>query len=127
MAIIKKDDLSIRANKRYTGIDWFDIDNLPELAYDHEDIIKCALERLKWKITYSTISLTLVPNEFTLTELQEVFEIVLWKKIDKRNFRKKILKQKVIKETGNKKTIGVTRPATIYKANKKDIKLVEMI
>ena len=47
MAIIKKDDLSIRANKRYTGIDWFDIDNLPELAYDHEDIIKCALERLK--------------------------------------------------------------------------------
>jgi 8-oxo-dGTP diphosphatase len=46
-----------------------------------------------------------VPHEFTLTELQEVFEMVLGKKIDKRNFRKKILKQKVIKETGNKKTI----------------------
>ena len=62
MAIIKKDDITIRTDKRYTGIDWFDIDKLPELAYDHEDIIKYALERLKWKITYSTIALTLVPN-----------------------------------------------------------------
>jgi 8-oxo-dGTP diphosphatase len=127
MAIIKKDELSIQADTRYTWIDWFDVDKLPELAYDHKEIIHYALERLKWKMQYSTIAISLLPKEFTLTELQSVFETVLWEEIDKRNFRKKILKQKILTETDKKKTIWLTRPAKLYKSKCKNIRFVEMI
>jgi len=126
MAIIKKDDLNIKTDERYSSIDWFPVESIPALAYDHKEIIDFALERLKREIEYSTISFTLLPKEFTLTDLQKVFEIVLWKELDKRNFRKKILKQKVLKDTGKKRTIWSPRPAVLYKAISSEIKFVEM-
>jgi 8-oxo-dGTP diphosphatase len=127
MAIIKKDDMTLKVSDRYTDIAWFPIDELPQLAYDHEEIISYCLTRLTWKITYSTLSLTMLPDEFTLTEIQEIFEIILKKKIDKRNFRKKLLRQGLIEETWNKKTIWVPRPAVLYRAVSKELVLKEMI
>ena len=127
MAIIKKDDLNIKTDDRYSDIDWFDVLDLPTLAYDHSEIIKYAYGRLKWKVTYSTIILSLMPDSFTLSELQNVFEIVLDKQLDKRNFRKKILKIWVIEETWEKRTIWTPRPASLYKFMKNDLEFVEMI
>lgn len=127
MAIIKKDDINIKTDDRYTDIDWFDVEDLPLLAYDHSEIIKYALERLKWKVTYSTIILSLMPDNFTLSELQKVFEIVLEKELDKRNFRKKILKTWVIEDTWKKRTIWVPRPAALYTAVDTDLGFIEMI
>ncbi|MDD2870420.1 MAG: NUDIX domain-containing protein [Candidatus Gracilibacteria bacterium] len=127
MAIIKKDDLSIKTNDRYTDIAWFDVEDLPIMAYDHLEIIKYGYERLKGKITYSTLSLSLMPEKFTLTELQKVFEIVLKKDLDKRNFRKKLLKAGVVQDTGDKKTIGVPRPAALYTAIHSDLEFVDLL
>lgn len=127
MAIIKKDDINIKTDDRYSDIDWFDVNKLPTLAYDHTEIIKYAYERLKWKVTYSTIILSLMPETFTLSELQEVFEIVLWEELDKRNFRKKILKAWVLNETWGKRTIWITRPAALYEFMKGDLEFVEMV
>lgn len=127
MAIIKKDDLSIKTNDSYTDIAWFSVDELPVMAYDHLEIIKYWLERLEWKVTYSTLSLSLMPEKFTLSELQSVFEIVLKKDLDKRNFRKKLLKSWVIEDTGEKKTIWVPRPASLYRAIKQELDFVDLL
>lgn len=127
MALIKKDDLELKTDDRYTDIAWFPINKLPELAFDHKEIIEYAFERLKWKITYSTIALSLMPEKFTLSELQEVFQIILWKDIDKRNFRKKLLKQWVIEDTWEKRTIWTPRPASLFKAVHNELDFIEMI
>ena len=126
MAIIKKDDLNVKTDK-YDDIAWFSVDELPDLAYDHAEIIRYWLERLKWKITYSTISLSLMSDKFTLSELQRVFEIVLKKDLDKRNFRKKMLKSWAIEDTWEKRTIWVPRPAALFKSIKNDLDFIEMI
>ena len=127
MALIKKDELQLKTDDRYTDIAWFPINKLPELAFDHKEILEYALERLKWKITYSTIALSLMPEYFTLWELQEVFEIILWKKIDKRNFRKKLLKQWVIEDTWKKVKTKGPRPASLFKAIHNKLDFIEMI
>lgn len=127
MAIIKKDDLNIKTNERYTDINWFWVDDLPDLAYDHYEIIKYWLERLISKIKYSTIILSLMPDTFTLTELQKVFEIVLKKELDKRNFRKKILKLWILEDTWKKRIIWLPKPAIMYKAINKELEFIEMI
>lgn len=92
---------------------WFPINKLPHLAYDHDEIIKVALERLKGKLAYTNIVANLLPKQFTLTELQSAYETILNRKLDKRNFRKKMLSVGLIKEAGKqKKTIH--RPAELY-------------
>ncbi len=73
---------------------WFSIDDLPALALDHERIVDIALQRLKGKVRYQPIGFELLPDKFTLTQLQKLYEIVLGESFDKRNFRKKILSVK---------------------------------
>lgn len=88
---------------------------LPQMAYDHKTIVRCALERLQIKIEYTNIVHNLLPEEFTLTELQETYEIILDRELDKRNFRKRIQALNIIEKTGNK-TRGVAhRPAMLYR------------
>lgn len=70
---------------------WFDIYDLPELAFDHRIIFEKAHERLKGKLQYEPIGFELLPSKFTLSQLQKVYEIILEKPMDKRNFRRKIL------------------------------------
>lgn len=74
--------------------------DLKKLAYDHDDVLLMALSRLRSKLSYTTIAQYLLPKEFTLSELQSVYEIVLQKDFDKRNFRKKILALDVLEDTG---------------------------
>lgn len=92
---------------------WVPVKKLPKLAYDHAEIIKVALERLKGKLVYTNIVANLLPKQFTFSELQTAYEIILDRKLDKRNFRKKILSIGLIKELDKqKKTIH--RPAQLY-------------
>ncbi len=106
---------------------WFPVEDLPRLAYDHKEIIETGIERLQARIGYTNIAQHLLPKEFTLTELQETYESILKKKLDKRNFRKKVLAVKLIKETGKKKREGATRPAALYRFSSKGVTVVEIL
>ncbi len=103
------------------------MNNLPKLAFDHKKILDYAIQRLRRKIEYTNVAQYILPKKFTLSELQKVYEIVLNQKIDVRNFRKKIDKLGLVKETGEKE-IGVKyRPAKLYKFIENKLKIVEVL
>ena len=81
--------------------DWFEIDRVPNLGFDHEEILNSAIEYLKEKIFDSDILKDLFPKQFTLPELHKAYESILNKKIDRRNFRKRLLQQKIIEPLGS--------------------------
>jgi len=114
-ALIPSDTLELKAATDAEGVGWFNVDKLPELAFDHDDILEMALDRLKAKLEYSTIALQLMPETFTLTELQHVYELIAREVLDKRNFRKRILAFAVIEPTGEEKREGPHRPAKLYR------------
>jgi 8-oxo-dGTP diphosphatase len=104
---------------------FFPIDHLPELAYDHAQIIEYAHERLRSKITYTNAIYALLPGLFTLSQLQAAYEAVLGRELDKRNFRKKFLSLDLIEETDQILKEGAHRPARLYKFCKPDLQALE--
>ncbi len=95
---------------------WHSPDDLPPLAFDHTGIIAIARKRLLSKLNYSSIALQFLPDTFTLSELQKVYEIVGSEQLDKRNFRKQITSMGVIEETDDQRRNGSHRPARLYRA-----------
>lgn len=93
---------------------WFPLNALPSLAFDHEEIVQYALTRLRYKLEYTTVGFRLLPDLFTLSELQKAYEIILDERLDKRNFRRKILAAEILQETGQMKRDGEGRPAKLY-------------
>jgi 8-oxo-dGTP diphosphatase len=114
-------------NKAKIETKWQPIESLPKLAYDHDEIFKRALHRLQAKIRYSNIAQNLLPEEFTFSDMQKVYEIVLGRKLDKRNFRKKILATDMIKDTKLTRKAGVMRPAVLYKFTSKKFSIFEIM
>lgn len=104
---------------------WFAIGRLPALAFDHAEIISAAQERLVAKLDYSTIAFQFLPATFTLSELQDVYEILVDAELDKRNFRKWALALEQIEETGEFRRRGRHRPARVYRL--KDRSRVDLI
>jgi 8-oxo-dGTP diphosphatase len=95
---------------------WFSMSAPPELlAFDHAEILDYALTRLRYKLEYTSIGFQLLPDEFTLTELQHAYEIILGEGLDKRNFRRKILSSGILEQTGRKKKEVEGRPAMLYR------------
>jgi 8-oxo-dGTP diphosphatase len=90
-----------------------------KLAFDHNQILDYAVWRLRNKIEWTTVGYELLPKKFTLSELQRVYEIILQKPVDKRNFRKKILAQGQIRELDETRSDGAHRPAKLYSFRKK--------
>lgn len=103
--------------KKKVGYEWFNIDELPKLAFDHEKIISSVTNEIKTKIiqNYSDILLKLFPCDFTLTEFQKFYESVLGKKIDRRNFRKKLMLHNLVIDTGERICNKVGRPGALYR------------
>jgi 8-oxo-dGTP diphosphatase len=116
-ALLDSERLQVKAASDAADVGWFSVYELPPLAFDHEQIIEYALNRLRGKLDYTTIAFNLLPEQFTLRELQRVYEIVLHKRLDKRNFRKKILATGILEDTGAKKMEGTHRPARLYRFN----------
>ena len=102
------------ANYKNDQAEFVPVSQIKKLAYDHNDIYKKALERLRDRAAHTTIARYFLPQYFTLTELQEVHEVVMGKKFDKRNFRKKILSLNIIKDTKRVQKGVKNRPATLY-------------
>jgi 8-oxo-dGTP diphosphatase len=116
-ALLDSERLQVKAADDAVDVGWFSVYQLPPLAFDHEKILHYALERLRGKLDYTTIAFSLLPEQFTLRELQRVYEIILHKRLDKRNFRKKILSTGILEDTGAKKMEGTHRPARLYRFN----------
>ena len=116
-ALLDSERLQVRAADDAVDVGWFSVYQLPALAFDHAKILQYALDRLRGKLDYTTIAFNLLPEQFTLRELQRVYEIILHRKLDKRNFRKKILSTGILEDTGAKKMEGTHRPARLYRFN----------
>ena len=114
-ALIPSDQVSLCAATDAEAVGWFSMDELPGLAFDHQTIVDMAHERLAAKLDYSTLAFQFMASEFTLSDLQLVYEIILQESIDKRNFRKWVLAMERIEETGEVKRDGPHRPAKLYR------------
>nr|HID14297.1 NUDIX hydrolase [Anaerolineae bacterium] len=113
-ALVPANTLQPRAGDDAAEARWWSVYNLPPLAFDHADILAYALQRLRYKLEYTAVGFELLPETFTLSELQAAYEVILGEKLDKRNFRRKILSAEVIEETGKYRT-GEGRPAKLYR------------
>lgn len=102
-----------RAGDDAAEVGWYPIDALPSLAFDHADILSRALEQLRTRLV-DTAPFRLLPAEFTLPELQTVYEAISGERLDKRNFRRKIHQSNILRETGKLRT-GEGRPARLYR------------
>src|SRR5947207_3808515 len=104
----------LRASTDAANAAWHPAARPPKLAFDHSRILKTGLERLRAKLGYSTVGFQLLPKQFTLTELQALYEAILERRLDKRNFRKKVLSLGLLKAEGLKRAAGAHRPARLY-------------
>ncbi|MSP13246.1 MAG: NUDIX hydrolase [Chloroflexi bacterium] len=112
-ALVSVDKLDVDFDE-LDAVTWFSMYTLPTLAFDHEKILKYALQRLRYKLEYTTLGFALLPEEFTLTELQQAYEMILNEKLDKRNFRRKILSTGIVELT-DRVRMGDHRPARLYR------------
>ena len=114
-ALIPSDRIVLQAATDAEGVSWFGLEELPDLAFDHSEILGIAHERLVAKLDYSTIAFQFMPQAFSLSELQQVYEVIFRASVDKRNFRKRILALNLIEPTGAEKREGAHRPAKLYR------------
>lgn len=115
-ALVPQDVLTTpRAASDAADVAWHAFDDLPDLAFDHAHIIEMAHQRLVAKLDYSTIAFQFMPETFTLSELQCVYQALLNQPLDKRNFRKRVLSLNLIEETGRMRRTGKHRPAREYR------------
>jgi 8-oxo-dGTP diphosphatase len=99
---------------------WWPLSEMPLLAFDHGEIVQIALTRLRAKLSYSSVAYALLPDVFTLTDLQNVYEIILGRLLDKRNFRKKMLSLGILEDTGQQRREGRHRPAALFRFTRRE-------
>jgi len=127
IALMSRENITLKAWSDASEVRFFDVKKLPKLAFDHKKIVEYAIQRLKRKMEYTNVAQYILPKKFTLRQLQDVYETILDQQIDVRNFRKKIDKLGLVKETGEKE-IGVQyRPAKLYNFIDKNLKIVEIL
>jgi len=117
-ALVNPSKLEIKADSDAENVQWFKISEVPTMAFDHNTILKKALERIKAKLTYEPIGFDLLPKEFLFSELENLYCTILDKEIERRNFRKKILSFGIVEETENYSPIKTGRPAKLFRFNK---------
>ncbi len=113
-AIVAADQIDPRAADDADEVGWFSVYDLPALAFDHDDILDYALTRLRYKLEYTAVGFQLLPEKFTLRELQDAYEIVLGTNLDKGNFRSKLRKTQVVEKVDGYRDTG-GRPARLYR------------
>jgi len=113
-ALIASDKLSLVAGADAAEAQWFLANELPPMAFDHKSILEYALERLRNKLEYTTVGFQLVPEKFTLGELQAVYEAILGRQLDKRNFRRKIALLGILKPLREWQHTG-RKPAQLFR------------
>lgn len=118
-ALVKRVGHLIQASTDAKAVEWFSVKKLPDLAFDHKLIIETALNRLKGKVRYEPAGFELLLEKFTLSQLQHLYEVILERQIDKRNFRKKILSMGLLIELKEREQNVAHRAAGFYMFDKK--------
>ncbi len=113
-ALINPDYHDLKQSPLAKSVKWFEIDLLPEVIFDVREIVHKALKELREEVKYHPVGFHLLPDKFTLTELQTLYEVILDKKLDTRNFRKKILNMKLLVDTNEKQLNVAHRAAKLY-------------
>ena len=108
-------DVPLRTTDKYSGIGWFPVSRLPPLAFDHKEICQAAVKRLRAKLEYTNVAYSMLPHEFTLGELQRLYEAILGKRLDARNFQRRAVAIGMVKDTGKMRTGQAYRPARLYR------------
>jgi 8-oxo-dGTP diphosphatase len=116
-ALVNLNDHPVFASSDAARAEWFYVDKLPPLAFDHDEILEVAIQRLRGKIRYQPIGFELLPKKFTLAQLQSLYELILGTKLNKRNFRTKILKMNVLQQLEQQEGVA-HRPAYLYEFDK---------
>ncbi|WP_291429748.1 NUDIX domain-containing protein [Deinococcus sp.] len=117
LAVLPHGTVSVSGGGHTLGAEWVSAHSPPRLAFDHQAILDRALARLQLRLEYANLALEFLPDTFTLPELQGVFEAILNRKLDKRNFRKRLLSQGTLTVSGERRS-GVGRPAQLYRRAK---------
>lgn len=118
-ALISSENVNLTATHDAAQAKWFGVYDIPHLAFDHESIYAKALDALRNAVATKPLIFELLPKEFTLSALQNIYEQIFDVTLDKRNFRKKVQKMDFIQETTEVTKGGKNRPARLYKFNKK--------
>ena len=118
-ALVQLCDHRVRAATDARRAAWFSIEDLPRLAFDHDKILAMAHQRLRGKVRYQPIGFELLPTRFALRQLQHLYEVILDRPLDKRNFRKKILSMDVLVELDEVETDVAHRAARLYRFDRK--------
>jgi 8-oxo-dGTP diphosphatase len=113
-ALAPREKISFNLNEKSQDPQFFPVHRLPRIAFDHKDIIEYSRKRLQSKVEYTNAAYSLLPQHFTLSQLQQMYEIILDQKLDKRNFQKKYLQLDLISPTKKMFTGGRQRPARLY-------------
>ena len=118
-ALVKPEDYTLHAGFTASEAKWFKVSEIPGLPYDHGKILKAGLNHLRHKVRHEPIGFNLLPKKFTLLQLQELYEAILEKKLDKPNFRRKLMKMNLLEVCKEKQTDVSHRAASLYRFDKK--------
>lgn len=113
-ALVQPENYPVIPKNYISDIKWYGMDELPKLGFDHDLLLTDALNKLRVNLKDHLVFGELLPNRFTLTELQELYESILEEKLDRRNFRKKILQMNLLEPTNEKKS-GIKGGPILYK------------
>lgn len=114
-ALVPPDQLTLRAGSDAAATSWHSVDRHPPLAFDHDEVLRTAVERLRGKVMYTTVGFELMPELFTLSTLQSAFEAILGRPLDKRNWRRKVKQLGVLVDSGEMERGSAHRPARLYR------------
>ena len=114
-ALVNLSDHKVHAATDARDAGWFGVHDVPSLAFDHSEILSMALDRLRGKLRYQPIGFELLPKKFTLSQLQHLYELVLERELDKRNFRKRVLAMDLLVETDEVERDVAHRAARLYR------------
>lgn len=126
LALIHSDKIKLKAATDVSEAKWFPVKDVPFLAFDHKKILSYALKRLKWKFEYTTVAFSLLQKRFSIGEVQRLYEVVFDRDFDKRNFAKKLLSLKILKEEGINREVSY-RPPMTYSLKKNIGEVVEIM
>ena len=118
-ALVKLSEHRAMAATDAANAQWFPVSKPPKLAFDHADILRAAVMRLHGKVRYQPIGFELLPEKFTLSQLQHLYEAVLETELDKRNFRKKVLSLRLLEPLKETRMRGRHRPAQLFRFDQK--------